>query len=391
MAKTKSESPAPIQPAEPLTGHGWLPTEGAAYRAALLVTQEGKCANGIAKAFYGKKGSREHERVVSLLKYAKRKGLLRLTAPINEQYQIALTEKFGKGKEFHVVNNDHVALLETPETESAFRGDTVCHYAAEVIAKRINELLNMHKDRKVPVVIANAGGHAVNRIVHFLQEMKLAENQINSGRLLFLSLNSATIPHSYEKSANFLAVEMARIFGGEHLAICSIWPKDVQKRYAEAVQNIDLLICGAGSDRGLLFSWLNENTVNRTANGKSVKTRIKLPAKACGDICLIPVNQAGEEIKFERPEEQAEVARVLNPYPSYSQLQTLAGQNKVIYVALGYENDDRRPPQPPAPRPVAHSKLLITQAILNQSLTSTCILGATLAHDLLNPPVSSKT
>ncbi|MEI6077512.1 MAG: hypothetical protein WCS94_18170, partial [Verrucomicrobiota bacterium] len=63
----------------------------------------------------------------------------------------------------------------------------------------------------------------------------------------------------------------------------------------------------------------------------------------------------------------------------------LAGQDKVIYVAVGYDSDDRRPPQP-AKRTALHSKLAITQAILHQSLTRTCILGATLAYDLLNPP-----
>ena len=114
--------------------------------------------------------------------------------------------------------------------------------------------------------------------------------------------------------------------------------------------------------------------------------KIKLPAKACGDICLIPVNPDGEELEFAQPEEQAEVARVLSPHPTHHQLQTLAGQDKVIYVAMGYENDDRRRPQPPARRPATHSKLAITKAILQQSLTRTCILGATLARDLLESP-----
>ena len=383
MNSQKSE-PAPTPtPTEP-TDEGWVPTEGAAYRAALLVTEQGQCAKEIALTLYQHQRPRELGRVARLLRYAAQKNLLRLTAPINEKLQLALTRKYGGLKNFHVVNNDHVAYVETPGTEAAFRGDAVCRRAAEIVAGRIQELLNAAKERPRRIVIANAGGHAMSRIVHFLAEMKLTDRLPDSSKLLFLSLNSASIPNNFEKGANVLAVEMAKIFGGDHLAICTIWPKDIQQRYAEAVQNIDLLICGAGSDRGLLFTWLKENTVNQTRKGKPVETKIQLPEKACGDICLIPLNRAGEEIKFERCEEVAEVARVLAPHPSYRQLQKLAGDNKVIYVAMGYESDDRRHPQPPAQRPPAHSKLAITQAILQQTLSSTCILGATLATDLLD-------
>jgi len=380
----KSEPATP--PDDPLLDEHWLPTEGAAYRAALLVTHEGKCAKEIALAIYGHCRPRELGRVARLLKFAAEKNLLRLTAPINETLQLALTEKFGGQKQFHVVNNDHVAYVESPGDEAAFRGDAVCRCAAEIIAARIHRLLTdpIHQHR--PIVIANAGGYAISRILHFLAGMKLTGDTPDPRRLLFLSLNSATIPNNYEKSANVLAVEMAKIFGGEHLAICSIWPRNIQKRYAQAIRDIDLLICGAGSDRGLLFTWLKENTVDRHENNAVVRTKIKLPAKACGDICLIPVNPDGEELEFAQPEEQAEVARVLSPHPTHHQLQTLAGQDKVIYVAMGYENDDRRRPQPPARRPATHSKLAITKAILQQSLTRTCILGATLARDLLDSP-----
>lgn len=385
MKKSEVQNP-PAAPTEPAQDETWIPTEGAAYRAAVLVTSEGKCAKEIARALYGHIGKKELGRVARLLKFATAKNLLKLNTPINEALQSALTEHYGGQKKFHVVNNDHVAYVEAADTEAAFRGDAVCRCAAEVIAIRIQRLLTdpAHSDRQI--VIANAGGHAVSRIVHFLAEKKLTDEKHEPTRLLFLSLNSASIPNNYEKSANVLAVEMARIYGGEHLAICSIWPKEIRDRYARAIKDIDLLICGGGSDRGLLFSWLKENTLDHAAANTAVKTKIKLPAKACGDICLIPVNAAGEELKFTHPGELAEVDRVLSPHPTHDQLQTLAGLDKVIYVAVGYQSDDRRHPQPPAPRPGPHSKYAITQAVLQQSLAGTCILGATLAYDLLHPP-----
>ena len=81
---------------------------------------------------------------------------------------------------------------------------------------------------------------------------------------------------------------------------------------------------------------------------------------------------------------------MLNPHPNYSQLQKLAGHDKVIYVAVGYETDDRRIPEPPNKRHHPHSKLAITQAILQNSLASTFIVGTTLAKDLLDPSKAVK-
>jgi hypothetical protein len=44
---------------------------------------------------------------------------------------------------------------------------------------------------------------------------------------------------------------------------------------------------------------------------------------------------------------------------------------------LGVQNDDYKPGEP-----ARHSKLEITRAILNRTLTRTCILGSTLAGQL---------
>ena len=59
----KSE-PAPPSDDPSLDEH-WFPTEGAAYRAALLVTNEGKCAKEIALAIYGHCRPRELGRVAA--------------------------------------------------------------------------------------------------------------------------------------------------------------------------------------------------------------------------------------------------------------------------------------------------------------------------------------
>jgi hypothetical protein len=49
---------------------------------------------------------------------------------------------------------------------------------------------------------------------------------------------------------------------------------------------------------------------------------------------------------------------------------------------ISYQNDDRRPDLSVSPRP-PHSKLAVTRAILHRTLTRTCVLGATLARELI--------
>ena len=71
--------------------------------------------------------------------------------------------------------------------------------------------------------------------------------------LQFISLNAARKADAYQISANFLAVRMSEIYGGNHIAVLPKAPKHIQKKYDEYLKKIDLLISSAGTRRGFLF------------------------------------------------------------------------------------------------------------------------------------------
>ena len=138
------------------------------------------------------------------------------------------------------------------------------------------------------------------------------------------------MPTNYGYSANTLAVRMAQIYGGRHIAICHVWPPEVKAEYEDAIQNIDLLVCGAGARHGILFDWLEHHA------------KIALPPGAVGDIALIPISADGKPVPLAKPIAR-KVAEILNPcHPSYAELQTLASKDRIVYVAMGYQAEDRR-------------------------------------------------
>lgn len=344
----------------------WRATEGAAYRVADLM-RNGKSVGAIAKLLYGHHDSTHLERVHRLILYAVKKKLLIFNPPINEGLELKLKELFGGHTTFHVVNNDHVAVDEDGAAAEIFRGDVVCRQASKIVAHRIKTLLQ--DKQKKNIIIANAGGLAVSRLVRFLEEEKLIPDEADRRRLLFISLNSASMPTNYGLSSNSLAVRLAEIYGGRHIVLCPLWPSDTQTAYEKAVQHIDLLLCGAGSKDGLLFNWLKDHA------------KISLPSDAVGDIALIPLSADGLPVPL-FPHTQQRMTKILNPHPTYAELQTLASKDRVIYVALGYQQDDRRPESSAAQKSQTHSKLAVTLAILRRSLARTCVLGNTLACDI---------
>ena len=313
-------------------------------------------------------------RVASVLQYAVDMGVLTLRTTRNESLERDLQDAFAGHCDFYVINNDQIVAHENLETEAAFRATMLARHAAEVVARRIADLLATPAGRKHDLVIANAGGISVSGIVQHLAAHKILPETVNPQRLLFLSLNSASMPADYGYSANTLAVRMAEIYGGRHIAVTPIWPKAVKGKYQQAIQDIDLLICGAGAQDGLLFHWLRH------------EGHIRLPEKAVGDICLIPISPEGQPLALEMngPDQ---VSQVLHPNPSFQQLKALADRNGVIYVPRGYHDDDRPAGRKSkgTPRPT-HSKLAVTRAILAGGLARTIVLGATLARDLLQAP-----
>ncbi len=348
----------------------WQATPEVAYQAAAMAIQ-GFSHGKIAKAIFKSKTPTAIRRIGGLLRHAEEAGLLRLQCPTNEELEKKLAARFGQRLTFHVVNNDQPLDSTEPMVEDALRSDAISRQTARVVAARISELLAGNRGRELPIVIANAGGYAMSRVVRFLPSYKTVPEDSNPGQLLFISLNSASIPTNYGLSSNALAVRMAEIYGAHHIALCPIWPEKVATEYARAVRHLDLLICGAGTDEGMLFKWLQS------------QVDIKLPRAAVGDICLIPISADGEELPLAAggPER---IRKYLNPGPAYADLQSAADANRVILMLKGYERDDLKSDQRPAS--VTHSKLAIARAILAGKLSRTFVLGATLAHDLLAAP-----
>lgn len=324
--------------------------------------------SAIAEAMFGEATTSTIWRVERLLQFAHQIGMLQLQGPTNEDLAMKLALSFGAHFRFHVANNSQGIVGDTPVLEEAYRGDAVCRQAAFLVASRIEDLLSKNRDQSRPIVVANAGGVAVSRVVHFLRTYKRVPEESDPLKLLFLSLNSASIPTNYGYSANTLAVRMADIYGGRHIALCPIWPDAIARQYEAAVQNIDLLICGAGTKDGLLYDWLQ------------TQLDLKLPLQAVGDLCLIPIDAQGRELSLTNHGPQL-VKQHLNPSPSYADLQAAGSADKVILVLRGYQDDDHSSAQ--RPRSKTHSKLAVTRAILARNLARTCVLGATLARDLL--------
>ena len=359
--KTKRQSPV------------WRRNQEQACRAAEMV-MEGYCAAQIAQEIFKSKNAKAINHVKPLLQLAEQSGFLCLTG--REDHKLAADLRDWSGNPdltCHVVKNDHLAYSGDPAVDEARRADAVARKAAEIVAGRIAALLLKYKNGKRRIVIANAGGVAASRIVHFLGAHRLLPDETDPRQLLFISLNSASMPTDYGRSANVLAVRMAEIYGGEHIAVCPVCPARQRQIYDHAVHHIDLLVCGAGSDRGILFTWLRQHA------------GITLPPEAVGDICLIPISKSGHEVPLDA-DTREKADRLLNLKPTYSDLHALAGRNGIIFVPMGFRSPD---PQADAVSSPEHSKLAVTRAILKHSLTRTCILGATLARDLLATPAQA--
>jgi DNA-binding transcriptional regulator LsrR (DeoR family) len=352
-------------------GKTWHPTREDAYRAALLVTG-GKCAAHIAKQLYKNSKPASLMRVARLLEFAQQTGLLSLRCPTHEHLERQLTDRFGREFTFHVVNNDHVIEEENGAVDEDYRSDALCKHAALVVAQRIDEFLRDKASHRNRIVIATAGGVAASKVVRFLAAQKMVPEEADTRKLLFISLNAASMPTSYGLSANTLAVRMAEIYRARHIALAPINPAETTREYQEAVRNIDLLVCGAGSKHGILFQWLEKHA------------RIELPRGAVGDICLIPISATGDELHLGGTGPQL-ARKNLRPNPAYSDLQAVAARNGVILIPVGYQNDDLAREEEAHPGRT-HSKLAITRAILQRGLARTTVLGATLAQDLLASP-----
>ena len=339
--------------------------ENLAYEVARLVCQRGWTANTIAKNLFedeyeSKEGkSRAIMRVKRALQLAIRRGILRLNPPTHEELRERLKERYHWINQFSVVHDE-------PDPFAPADDSPVFLVAARVISEEIQRLVTV-KQGKGDIVIANAGGLTLSGIIRHLPTEAVIPEEAH--RLRFVSLNGACRAENFEISANFLAVRMAEIYGGTHIASLPHAPKRIDEEYEQALKNIDLLISSAGTRNSFLFLW---HRAGYEQDGENL-----IPETAVGDITFIPVEEQGNKVGLSR-DFQEHVESELRPRPHYEDLLSLAHKGKVLVVCASLPRGLWEPGADYGP----DAKARITKAILERGLASRCILGTSVAHGL---------
>ena len=331
----KDESYLGTSPSAPPPKPG---TERFVHAVAQLAWRNGLTANAIAARLGGPQLIMAVKRALAK---AVREGVIVLNPPVTEECAAKLREhtRF-KALEYTVVRSDHFHELQA-----------IGAMAAATIGEKILALL---KNRPAPaeIIIANAGGRAMSEAVRLLHKNPPVIGTYDGRRLTFLALNSACRRRDFDQSSNFLAVRLAEIFGGNHIAILDHTDPTAEKEYTAKVRNIDLLLCGAGGLNSLLIEHAREQQVS-------------VPDSVVGDFAFIPLDSDG------RPVEMPGLRKVLaklSPHPEYAEILRIARDpTKAVLVVFSEHG----------------SKLEIAKAVLTAGLVTHCVLGLSLATRLI--------
>lgn len=307
------------------------------YQVADLAWRKGLTANFIAKDL----GSPGDPKMIMAVKRALRKaiddGTLVLNVPREDEYRDTLKRMWPR-IDFTIVRNNLVA-----------KGDAVHIAASDELAAKIEELW---KTDKPDVVIANAGGQAVSETVRYLHQRNRPVLDAAMGkRLVFISLNSAGRARRFQQSSNYLAVRLAEIYEGDHIAMLGPADTSIDQEYTPLVENIDLLLCGAGGPDSLLAECAKEEGIN-------------LPSEMVGDLAFIPLDENGRRVQ--EPRLQEVIDKKLHAAPAYDEILRIAAHPpRAVMVVLS-----------------GASKLPIAIALLRAGLASHLVLDLSLAKSL---------
>jgi hypothetical protein len=138
----------------------------------------------------------------------------------------------------------------------------------------------------------------------------------------------------------------------------AIWDRHTdpgaEAEYKQKVNNIDLLICGAGGHDSLLVKHSGE-------------LNVELPESMVGDLAFIPLDGDGRPVEHER---LAHVLESLSPQPTYPEVLRIArDRTKDVLVIISGDPT---------------SKLKVAHAILVGGLATHCVLGVSLARRLID-------
>lgn len=351
------------------TSPGLQNSEADAYQVARLVAEKCLSANRIADELFPEeyRNARTKARAIMRVKYLLRRavatGILSIKPP-----RSGLVDALNACPEFRDVRFDVVSDV----GYGLDPAEPVYREAARLVADRIHELLGAQER----VVVANAGGWGLSRLAEYLPAVALNFENANS-RLLFVALNALGGASNYQLSANYVAVRMASIYGGQHRAV--VHPPHVDARYRALIDGVDLLLCGAGSSRAFLNQWLVNERGGKARRG--TQPAVALPTGAIGDVCLIPIDEAGTEVPLP-PVMGKRVREAICPMPSYAALRRLAMRNKVMLVAASPAVNGA------SADPMAHLKLPVVRAVLRAPLARWCVMGTSLARQLLEMTAS---
>jgi hypothetical protein len=309
--------------------------------------------------------------VARILQMAYRAGIIRMNFLPRAELERVL-HKASAGTAFHVVPD---SFRPFPYEEAQFLGlDPVCIAAADLTRRRIERL--MEEKRTGPIRIGLTGGYSLAKTVEALAGDLLHHEPRGAERLEFVALNAATPINAYHISSNHLVTRLSLLYSNgvriaSHLARTGSASKELQRKYDEAVKNLDLVLVSGGSIEG---SYLRDYLTER---------EIELPPDAVGDLGYNLVRADGKPALCS-PKVQEAIAELYSAL-GYDDLRNYAKQGNLIVVISEHRQvlwtEQRLQKDEFRSRHV--SKLPLALALMREKLASEVVVGETLAETIV--------
>ena len=321
------------------------------YKVAQLAWERGMAVGSIVRELKMEGGANAANimKIKRALERAVRHGILTLSPPPLQDLEIRLRARLttaGVAMAALHVEQDHWAA---------------CYRAARMVDAEIATFLS-EEDPRDRLVVANAGGGTVSLICELVHRLVvLPPAKVAGKRLIFVSLNVAEARQRFDEGANFLAVRLARMYGGEHLTVVmgddAVRDDQWRSAYQDAVKHIDLLITSAGRlpddhriPPSFMADWLS-------------RRGLASPEHAIGDIAFHFIDARGYPVQ---PEGEAakRIQRFIQPQPDWDTLGHLFHTGKVLLVLTG-------------------AKVALAQALIVGAHATRCVVDAQLARGML--------
>jgi hypothetical protein len=329
-----------------------IDNESLEYRVAELAFEHGLTAETIAKKLSDEGLAVNFQRVQRAMLRARSKGILVFNPPLlNEQEERQRTlagmfkQKDGSNPKIQVFND-----------EIKFDDHDAFYIAsAAMMNSCIEHLMELGEGKQEEIIIANAGGPSLAKMVQNLGKTYL--RSLNGKRLLFLSLSAVGKPECFDWSPSYLAVRLSEIYSARHYA-----PEDfahADSKYQELVSRIDMLVGGIGSG---VDGFLCEELRTR---------KRRVPPDIAGDLFYLPFHSDGTPADTE---DVRQLLEELHVHPTFEEFEKLRARKALRMVIV--------PPPPiesgPKSPPVGHKDPMV-RVVLAHGLASHIIIPASMA------------